>query len=37
VDKPRQIETLFGEVELRRIGYRGPGLDILYPLDAELR
>jgi hypothetical protein len=36
VDKPRQIETLFGEVELRRIGYRGPGLDILYPLDAEL-
>jgi hypothetical protein len=36
VDKPRQIETLFGEVELRRIGYRGPGLNILYPLDAEL-
>ncbi|MFP4422337.1 MAG: hypothetical protein ACLFRG_17500 [Desulfococcaceae bacterium] len=36
VDKPRQIETLFGEVELRRIGHRGHGLDILYPLDAEL-
>ena len=32
----RQIESLFGGVEVNRIGYRGLGLDVLYPLDEEL-
>ena len=35
-DSARQVESLFGEVEAHRCGYRGPGLDVLYPLDAEL-
>jgi hypothetical protein len=35
-DRTRQVESLFGEVEVQRIGYREPGLGILYPLDAEL-
>ena len=35
-DSARQLESLFGEVEAHRCGYRGPGLDVLYPLDAEL-
>ncbi len=35
-DSSRQIESIFGGVETHRCGYRGPGLDVLYPLDAEL-
>lgn len=35
-NRRHQIETIFGEVEFNRIGYRGPGLGLLYPLDAEL-
>ena len=35
-DSARQIESIFGGVEAHRCGYRGPGLDVLYPLDAEL-
>lgn len=35
-DSSRKIESIFGGVETHRCGYRGPGLDILYPLDAEL-
>lgn len=35
-DCVRQIESLFGEVEANRIGYRGNDLGILYPLDQEL-
>jgi len=32
----RQLETLFGEVELERQGYGGRGQESLHPLDAEL-
>lgn len=32
----RKIESRFGEVEASRIGYRGPELNSVFPLDAEL-
>ena len=32
----RKIESRFGEVEVSRIGYRGPELNSVFPLDAEL-
>lgn len=32
----RKLESLFGKVTLRRIGYEGPGLNRLYPLDGAL-
>ena len=35
-DCRRKIESLFGGVEVNRIGYRGLGLNVLYPLDEEL-
>jgi hypothetical protein len=35
-DCARQLETRFGTVVIRRIGYSGRGLDSVYPLDAEL-
>ncbi len=35
-DCTRQVESVFGEVEAHRIGYRGRELEIFYPLDAEL-
>ena len=33
---PRELETRFGTVIVRRIGYGGRGLESVYPLDAEL-
>lgn len=33
---PRELETRFGTVKIHRIGYSGPGLTSLYPLDAQL-
>jgi hypothetical protein len=32
----RKIESVFGEVRLSRMGYEGPGLKRIYPLDAAL-
>jgi hypothetical protein len=32
----RGLETVFGKVEVRRLGYGAPGTDSLHPLDAEL-
>ncbi len=32
----RKIESRFGEVELSRIGYYGPFVGSVFPLDAEL-
>lgn len=32
----RKIESRFGEVSLERIGYRGPELSFVFPLDAQL-
>ena len=32
----RDLMTLFGEVQVRRLGYGGRGIDGLFPLDAEL-
>jgi len=32
----RQLETIFGEVTVSRIGYFYPGYESLFPLDAEL-
>ncbi len=32
----RVMETLFGRVEVNRMGYRMPGVPTLFPLDAEL-
>jgi hypothetical protein len=35
-DEARRLMTVFGPVEVRRIGYARPGLPTLYPLDASL-
>jgi hypothetical protein len=35
-DCSRKLETRFGTVEVRRIGYSGRGLDSVFPLDAAL-
>src|SRR5208283_4384227 len=32
----RDLETVFGNVTIRRKGYSKPGSESLYPLDAEL-
>ena len=32
----RKLESRFGEVKVSRIGYRGPELNLVFPLDAEL-
>ena len=32
----RQLETRFGEVTVRRVGYSGRGMNSLYPLDSAL-
>ncbi len=32
----RQLESLFGEVDVRRMGYSARGSESLYPMDAEL-
>jgi hypothetical protein len=32
----RKIESKFGEVTVERIGYRGPELSFIFPLDAQL-
>ena len=32
----RALETVFGEVEVRRLGYRARGRENLYPADAQL-
>ena len=32
----RKIESRFGEVSVERIGYRGPELSFVFPLDAQL-
>jgi len=32
----RELETRFGTVEIKRIGYSARGLDSVFPLDAEL-
>ena len=32
----RQLESVFGEVTVTRLGYEGPGLSRAYPLDAAL-
>ena len=32
----RELETRFGSVEIKRIGYSARGLDSVFPLDAEL-
>jgi len=32
----RKIESKFGEVTVERIGYRGPELSFVFPLDAQL-
>jgi hypothetical protein len=32
----RGLETIFGEVQVRRLGYRAEGGDSLHPLDADL-
>ncbi len=34
--QPRGLETIFGEVEVERLGYGAPGVQSLHPLDAEL-
>lgn len=34
--RSRQIETIFGEVEVSRLGYGHPGKSSLFPLDAQL-
>ena len=35
-DRPHKLETLFGEVEVERIGYSAPGATSRFPLDAAL-
>jgi hypothetical protein len=35
-EQGRDLETVFGTVRVERVGYGGPGLDSLHPLDAEL-
>lgn len=35
-EQARDLETLFGTVEVTRLGYGRPGEDSLHPLDAEL-
>ncbi len=35
-EKSRQLETLFGTVEVERTGHSGRGLSTLYPVDASL-
>ena len=35
-DQKRKIETVFGRVELKRVGYAEKGRGSLHPLDAEL-
>ncbi|MFZ4580566.1 MAG: ISKra4 family transposase [Myxococcota bacterium] len=32
----RRLESVFGEVSVTRLGYRMPGVETLFPLDAEL-
>lgn len=32
----RRLESIFGEVTVTRLGYRMPGVESLFPLDAEL-
>src|SRR5437867_2901713 len=32
----RGLETIFGEVQVRRLGYGAEGVDSLHPLDADL-
>lgn len=32
----RRLESIFGEVAVTRLGYRMPGVESLFPLDAEL-
>ncbi len=32
----RGLETIFGEVQVRRVGYGAEGVDSLHPLDADL-
>lgn len=36
VDCQRGLMTLFGEVQVRRFGYRAKGVNSLYPMDAAL-
>ena len=35
-EQGRDLETVFGTVRVERVGYGGPGLYSLHPLDAEL-
>lgn len=35
-DRDRKLETVFGEIGVRRIGYSLPGATSLFPLDASL-
>ena len=34
--RERELATLFGDVTVQRLGYRGAGLDSVFPLDAAL-
>lgn len=35
-ERCRALETVFGEVQVHRLGYSGPGLNSVFPLDAAL-
>jgi hypothetical protein len=35
-ERRRKLATLFGEVEVQRLGYSGPGLESIFPLDEAL-